>query len=129
LKASIKVAGFLAFLAMCIASLGLLGMVVFTTETWIKEISIRKVLGAREGMLLYLLGKGFLSLVAIAAMISVLLTILFFEKVAFPELTNHAPLSQMFLGVAAVLGVALVMVGAQAFKVAHANLANVLKSE
>ncbi|MFM8741268.1 MAG: ABC transporter permease, partial [Cytophagales bacterium] len=32
LKATMKVAGFLAFLAICIATLGLLGMVVFTTE-------------------------------------------------------------------------------------------------
>jgi putative ABC transport system permease protein len=44
-----KVIGFIAFLAICIASLGLFGMVVFTTETRLKEISIRKVLGASEG--------------------------------------------------------------------------------
>ena len=48
LKASVKMAGFLAFLAICIASMGLLGMVVFTTETRLKEISIRKVMGASE---------------------------------------------------------------------------------
>ncbi len=55
----IKVVGFLAFLAICIASLGLFGMVVFTTETRLKEISIRKVLGASEGSLVIKLSYGF----------------------------------------------------------------------
>ena len=53
----IKVIGSLSFLAICIAAIGLLGMVVFTTETRIKEISIRKVLGASESNLVFLLTK------------------------------------------------------------------------
>src|SRR6185436_10025056 len=57
-SAMIKIIGFLAFLAISIASLGLFGMVVFTTETKLKEISIRKVLGAHEGNLIFLLSKG-----------------------------------------------------------------------
>lgn len=131
LKASVKVAGFLTFLAICIASLGLLGMVVFTTETRLKEISIRKVMGASEVRLLYLLGKGFFMLLAIAALISIPATILFFEKIAFPELANHAPLAigEMLLGVLAVIVVALVMIGSQTIKVARANPAEVLKNE
>src|SRR5205814_8754819 len=74
LNASVKMAGFIAFLAIFIASLGLLGMVVFTTETRMKEISIRKVLGATEGRLLVLLGKGFFLLLFIAVAISLPLT-------------------------------------------------------
>ncbi len=131
LKASVKMAGFLAFLAICIASMGLLGMVVFTTETRLKEISIRKVMGASEAGLLYLLGKGFFILLGIAVLISLPLTILFFEKIAFPELANHAPLSiaEMLLGVLGVLVVAVLMIGSQTLKVARTNPAEVLKSE
>lgn len=131
LEASVKVAGFLAFLAICIASMGLLGMVVFTTETRLKEISIRKVLGATERGLLVLLGKGFLNLLAIAALISLPLTILFFEQVAFPEFANHAPLAvtEMTLGVLTVLGIALTMILSQTFKAAQTNPAEVLKTE
>jgi len=131
LKAAVKMAGFLAFLAICIASLGLLGMVVFTTETRLKEISIRKVLGASEGRLLYLLGKGFFLLLAIATIISLPITILLFEKVAFPEMANHAPLSisEMLLGVLSVLVIALIMIGSQTLKVARTNPAKVLKAE
>ncbi|HEX8531084.1 MAG TPA: ABC transporter permease, partial [Cytophagales bacterium] len=66
----LKVIGSLAFLAVCIASMGLFGMVVFTTETRLREISIRKVLGAGEGTLIYLLGKGFLVLLGIAAAVA-----------------------------------------------------------
>lgn len=131
MKAAAEVAGFLAFLIICIASMGLLGMVVFTTETRLKEISIRKVMGASEIRLLYLLGKGFLFLLGISILIALPITVLFFEQVAFPEINNHAPLaiSEMFLGVFVVLLVALVMIGSQTLKVARANPAEVLKNE
>ncbi len=131
LKAIVKVAGFLTILVICIASMGLLGMVVFTTETRLKEISIRKVLGASEVRLLYLLGKGFLFLLAIATFIALPLTILFFEQIVFVEIYNHAPLSlpDMSLGVIGVLVLALVMIGSQTLKVARTNPAEVLKNE
>lgn len=49
--------GSLSILAISIASIGLFGMVVFTTETRLREISIRKVLGANESTLVFLLSK------------------------------------------------------------------------
>jgi ABC-type antimicrobial peptide transport system permease subunit len=76
----IKVIGFLAFLAISIASMGLFGMVVFTTETRLKEISIRKVLGASEEKLVYLLSKGFLFLLCLAALIALPLLIFSLTK-------------------------------------------------
>jgi putative ABC transport system permease protein len=131
MEATVKLAGFLAFLAICIASLGLLGMVVFTTEIRLKEISIRKVMGASESTLLYLLGKGFIFLLLIATAISLPLVILFFEKVVFPNTNNHAPLNilEMLLGVLVILILALVMIGSQTLKAAKANPAEVLKNE
>ena len=42
----VKVLGFISVLAILISCLGLLGMATYTTETRIKEISIRKVLGS-----------------------------------------------------------------------------------
>lgn len=67
----------------------------------------------------------------IAVLISLPLTILFFEKIAFPELANHAPLSipEMLLGVLGILVVAALMIGSQTLKVARTNPAEVLKSE
>ena len=131
LDASMKVAGFIAFLAIVIASLGMLGMVVFTTETRIKEVSIRKVLGASEGKLLYLLGKGFFLLLAIAALIALPVTYLFFEMVMLPMIANRAPIAinEMTLGVLAVLLIALIMIAIQTLKIARTNPASVLKNE
>jgi ABC-type antimicrobial peptide transport system permease subunit len=131
LSASIKLAGTLAVLTICIASLGLLGMIVFTTETRIKEISIRKVMGASDGKLVYLLGKGFFVLLSIAIFIALPVTYLFFDKVFFPTLANHAPLNLVdgLIGVIAVMSIALIMLGTQTLKVARSNPADVLKNE
>jgi putative ABC transport system permease protein len=67
----VKVVGVVAFLAIMISCLGLLGMATYTTETRIKEISIRKVLGSSSSSLVILLSKGFLSMIGLAVLIGV----------------------------------------------------------
>lgn len=131
LKASAKVGGFLSLLVICISSIGLLGMVVFTTETRLKEISIRKVMGASEAGLLMLLSKGFLLLLTLAAGISLPLTYLFFKNILLPKIANHAPMGfvEMLVGLLAVAFIALLMIGSQTLKVARTNPAEVLKNE
>ena len=127
----IKVIGFLAFLAISIASMGLFGMVVFTTETRLKEISIRKVLGASEGKLVYLLSKGFLLLLSLAALIALPITYLFFDKVVLSNFAYHEPirLTEILMGFLTIMVIAFVMVLSQTLKVARSNPAEVLKTE
>jgi ABC-type antimicrobial peptide transport system permease subunit len=127
----LKVIGFLAFLAVCISSMGLFGMVVFTTETRLKEISIRKVLGASEGKLIFLLSKGFILLLSIAAGIALPITYLFFDKVVLANFVYHDPIGwpEMLIGFLSVMAIAFLMVGSQTFKVARSNPAEVLKRE
>jgi ABC-type lipoprotein release transport system permease subunit len=127
----LKVIGFLAFLAIGIASMGLFGMVVFTTETKLKEIGIRKVMGASEGNLIYLLGKGFLLLLAIAALIALPATYFFFDKVVLVNFAYHQPIGWMELlaGSLAVMALAFLMIGSQTLKVARTNPAEVLRNE
>ncbi len=127
----LKVIGFLAFLAVCISSMGLFGMVVFTTETRLKEISIRKVLGASEGKLIFLLSRGFILLLSIAAGIALPITYLFFDKVVLANFVYHDPIGwpEMLIGFLSVMGIAFLMVGSQTFKVARSNPAEVLKRE
>ena len=79
----IKIVAFLAFLAITIASLGLLGMVVFITETRIKEISIRKVLGASVANLISLMSKGFIWLLIISTIIAIPAGYFIMDKVMF----------------------------------------------
>jgi putative ABC transport system permease protein len=131
LSAMIKVIGFLSFIAISIASLGLLGMVVFTTETRLKEMSIRKVLGATSGNLVFLLSRGFVVLLSIAALIALPITYIFFENIVLINFPFHKPvgIAELFGGVLAVLTIAFIMIGSQALKTARSNPAEVLKCE
>lgn len=131
MQASVKIGGFLSLLVICIASIGLLGMVVFTTELRIKEVSIRKVMGSSEASLLTLLSKGFLFLLLIAAVIAIPSTYLFFNNILLPQMPNSVPLQfpEMFLGSFAVLLLALLMIVSQTLKVARTNPAEVLNRE
>ncbi|HEY0655870.1 MAG TPA: ABC transporter permease [Chryseosolibacter sp.] len=131
LSAMIKVIGFLSFIAISIASLGMLGMVVFTTETRLKEISIRKVLGASGANLVYLLSKTFILLIAISVIIALPVTWLFFEKVVLTRFPFHEPVGvfELSLGTLVVLVIAVAMIGSQTLKAAQENPASVLKGE
>ena len=127
----IKIIGFLSVLAVSIASMGLFGMVVFTTETKLKEISIRKIMGATSGNLIFLLSRGFLILLTISALIALPVTYLFFEKIVLVNFPYHIPvqLPELFVGLLVVLVIAFMMIGSQTIKAASSNPAQVLKSE
>lgn len=127
----IKVIGTLSFLAICIASFGLLGMVVFTTETRLKEISIRKVMGAGEGSLVFLLSRGFLVLLLIAGLIALPATQFFFVPYALDEYAESVPIpwSELIAGVICVMAISFLMIGTHTLKVARTNPAEVLKNE
>lgn len=126
-----KVIGFIAILAICIASLGLFGMVVFTIETRMKEVSIRKVLGAGEAGLVYLLCKSFLVLLVLAAAIALPVTYLLFDKLVLPQFVYHQPigLAELLSGSLLVMFFALLMIGTQTAKAARVNPTNILKGE
>ena len=65
-----KLSNYFAFLAIFISCMGLLGLAMFTAEQRLKEIGIRKVLGASAGSLFSLLSSEFLILVVIALIIA-----------------------------------------------------------
>jgi ABC-type antimicrobial peptide transport system permease subunit len=69
-----KLATIFAGLAIFICCMGLAGLASFTIEKRIREIGIRKVLGASVHQLLMLISKEFLKLVTIAFVIAVPLT-------------------------------------------------------
>lgn len=127
----VKITGFLAFLAISIASMGLLGMVIFATESRLKEISIRKVMGAGEINLVYLLGRGFIILLFISAVIAIPITYYFFENVMFKDLAYKADIGavELFSGAMAVMIIALFTVGVETVKASRANPAKTLRNE
>lgn len=126
----IKIIGSLAFLAISIASLGLFGMVVFTTETRLKEVSIRKTLGAGEGSLVFLLSKGFIFLLTVSAAIALPLTYIFFSRVVLPRFPYHSHIGvETFFGFLIVMSIACLMIGFLTLGIARTNPAHVLKNE
>jgi len=66
----VKMVGIATVLALVIACLGLLGMATYTVETRMKEVSIRKVMGATDLQVVYQLSKGFLMMLGLAIIIS-----------------------------------------------------------
>ncbi|GGA94867.1 ABC transporter permease [Puia dinghuensis] len=127
----VKVIGLFALLAICISSLGLFGMVIYTMEKRVKEISIRRVLGAGNGTLVYLLSKGFLFLLLISALIALPLTWLFFDKVVLTKISYHQPIQfrDIFIGLFFIAAIAFIMIGTQTLKIVRTNPARVLKNE
>ncbi len=125
------IVGFIAFLAVSIASMGLLGMVVFTTESRLKEISIRKVFGATELNLIYKLGKGFILILFLAAIIAIPLAYYYVNTVVFEEFAYKASFGffDIIPGVLIVVVIALLTVCIETLRAARSNPATILRNE
>ena len=126
----VSVISFLAFLAITIACLGLLGMAIYTTERRTKEIGIRKVLGASEWSLNFMLSKEFLMMLGLAILISAPLAFLINSywlnfMVVRDELTIRTILSGSFILL--LLGLAAIV--PQTFKIARSNPVESLRTE
>ena len=119
-----------AGLAIFIACLGLFGLSAFSITQRIKEIGIRKVLGASTGGLVQLLSKDFLILVVISAPIAFLVAWYFMHK----WLQDFAYRTQIqwwiFLAALFIAGIiALATISFQAIKAAIANPVKSLRTE
>jgi len=69
-----------ALLAILIAALGLLGLTIYEAQQRVKEIGIRKVMGASVGGIALMLSKDFLKLVLISAVIAIPIAWFFMNK-------------------------------------------------
>ena len=119
-------------LAIFIACLGLFGLASFAAEQRTKEIGIRKVLGASETSLIFLLSKEFTLLVLIANLVAWPLAYLamhnWLEGFAYRiQLNSH--LGFFLLASVIALFIALVTVSFQAIKASLVNPINSLRYE
>jgi putative ABC transport system permease protein len=119
-----------AVLAIFISCLGLLGLSMFTAQQRVREIGIRKVLGASAGSLFGLLSKNFLGLVGIAFLIGAPLGYwaMHVWLAGFAYQTD-IPWWVFAVAGAAALAVALVTVCWQTIRAARANPINALRPE
>ena len=126
----VNVLGVIAFLAIMISCLGLLGMATYTTETRRKEISIRKILGSTDGALVFLLSKGFITLIGIAVLIGVplawFINNLWLQLIAY---RTSFSVAVILSGIAILLGLGIITIGSQTLRAAFTNPADNLKSE
>lgn len=65
----VKIVGYISFLAVTLACLGMLGMAMYATQIRMKEIGIRKVMGANEGQVIVVLSRGFMILIVLGAIL------------------------------------------------------------
>ncbi len=119
-----------AGIAIFIACLGLLGLSAFAITQRIKEIGIRKVLGASATSIVVLLSKDFLKLILLAAVIAFIIAG-FAMNSWLQDFAYRISLQWWVFLVAGILAtaIALITIGLQAFRAAMANPVNNLRSE
>ncbi len=125
-----QIVEFGAVITILISAVGLFGLSVFAAEKRVKEIGIRKVLGASVSGLVAGLSLDFVRLVVVALLIALPVARLAADK-WLANYAYHVTLNVwLFAGTALlVMGIAIVTVGIQGLKAAMANPVKSLRAE
>ncbi len=125
-----KLATLFTLLTILISCLGLFGLASYMAENRIKEVGIRKVLGASVTTIVTLLSKDFLKLVAISILIAIPIAWYYMSN-WLEEFDFRISISVWVFAIAGglTLVIALVTVSFQAIKAARANPVKSLRSE
>jgi len=117
-------------LAVLIAALGLFGLASFIAERRIKEIGIRKVMGAKVGEILLLLTRGFTVLVIIALVLAVPVAY-WGMNLWLNDFAYQGPIQVWPFVVAGIfaLGIAWITISFQTIKAARSNPVDALRYE
>jgi putative ABC transport system permease protein len=117
-------------LAIFIACIGLLGLVAYATQQRLREISIRKVLGAGAGTIAWMLSRDFLRLVTISALVAFPLAWLAMHA-WLETFVYRVSLSWWIFALAWALSLAITLLttGYQAIRAAVTNPVMALRSE
>lgn len=125
-----SIVGFISVLAIIIASLGLLGMAVYTSERRQKEVGIRKVLGAGIKSLAFLLSWSFVKMLLISILLAAPVSY-FFNSLWLESLPNRVE-----FGIGTILsasGILLIIgissIGSQIISVSKRNPITSLRDE
>jgi putative ABC transport system permease protein len=125
-----KIVSIATLLAIIIGSLGLYGLASLAMQNRIKEISIRKVLGATEQSLLLLLSKEYMILIAICLVLSVPITFYLMQGwLASFEYRVNIGWNVFLLAGGISLLIAFAAISYQTIKTTMAQPANTLKHE
>jgi putative ABC transport system permease protein len=126
----VRIVGYVCFLAITLACLGMLGMAMYSTQTRVKEIGIRKVMGADSLQVVVVLSRSFFVLILIAIFIGAptgyAIARLFLESFAY-----KIPISFVLMGSAVITIILLgsLTIVSQTWKAAAMNPVNSLRYE
>lgn len=125
-----KLSKYFAGLAILISCLGLFGLAAFTAERRLKEIGIRKVMGASELKIIYLLSSDFTKIVFAAIVIALPISYLL-TKDWLDDFAYKAPLAWWYFVIAGSIALIIswITVGMQAFKASRINPVQCLRDE
>jgi len=117
-------------IAILISCLGLFGLTSFSTDQRLKEIGIRKILGAGVSTLVVLLSKGFLRLVFIALIIAMPIAYWIMHRWLHEFSARVAIGWPIFVATAGiVMTIAFATISLQVIRAALSNPVNMLKNE
>jgi len=125
-----NIVGWAGGISIFLACMGLFGLAALAAVNRVKEIGIRKVLGAPVLTIARLLTKDFLKMVAVALLIASPIALYFTNRwlQAYPDKVNISAWVFVLTGLAA-LTIAGITVGFQAIKAALSNPVKSLKTE
>ncbi|HSU51357.1 MAG TPA: ABC transporter permease [Segetibacter sp.] len=117
-------------LTICIACLGLFGLITFTVGKRVKEIGIRKVLGASAGSMVTLLTESLLKVVLVSMLVAVPISWLIMSK-WLEDFAYRIQLEWWMFGLAGIMSIVVAMatLSVQAIKAAMANPIKSLRTE
>ena len=125
-----EVFGFFTVLSILIASLGLFGLAAFNINQRIKEVGIRKTLGASIASIVSLVSWDFIKMVMIGFAIAVPIA---WYAVAFwfRDFAYHTPIEWWVFGLAGMFAIliAFITISSQSIKAAHSNPVECLRDE
>lgn len=125
-----RIVGIFTLLAFLISALGLWALAAFTASKKVKEVGVRKVMGAQTGNIVYLFSKEIIMLILIALVISAPVSYLVMKN----WLMNYAFRTDIsiwiyVLGGTTTVAIAMLTIGWQSWKAAVRNPVEALRYE
>ncbi len=126
----VSIVGYIAFLAISLSCLGMLGMAMYASQTRVKEIGVRKVMGASISDITFLLSRSFLWMIVVAVVIgtpiSFFLGGLFLDNYAYK---TEVTAGLILFGISIIVVIGLFTICSQTVKAAVSNPVKSLRYE
>jgi putative ABC transport system permease protein len=126
----VVIVGYIAFLVISLACMGMLGMAMYSSQVRAKEVSIRKVMGASVADVVMLLSKSFMLLIGIASIIGIPLSF-FLGEMFLQDFAYKIQITPLLIecSIAIIAGLGLLITCSQTIIVAMSNPVRWIRNE